>query len=81
MTVATNLEDERRTLSFKEIGPAERGKRPDKDYAVSWVRDFGQGRVFYTSLGHEDAVWNDPKVQEHMLGGIKWALGLVPSKL
>ena len=56
----------------------ERGKRPDKDYAVSWVRDFGQGRVFYTSLGHEDAVWNDPKVQEHMLGGIKWALGLVP---
>jgi propanediol dehydratase medium subunit len=30
MTVATNLEDERRTLSFKEIGPAERGKRPDE---------------------------------------------------
>lgn len=56
----------------------ERGKRPDKDYAVSWIRDFGTGKVFYTSLGHEDAVWNDPKVQAHLLGGIKWALGLVP---
>ena len=56
----------------------ERGKRPDKDYAVSWVREFGQGRVFYTSLGHEDAVWNDPQFQAHLLGGIKWALGLVP---
>ena len=44
----------------------------------SWVRGYDKGRVFYTSLGHEDAVWNDPQFQAHLLGGIKWALGLVP---
>jgi len=30
-------------------------KRPDKDYAVSWVRAYGEGRVFYTTLGHDAA--------------------------
>jgi uncharacterized protein len=53
-----------------------RGARPDKDYAVAWVRREGKGRVFYTSLGHEKAVWKDPRYQEHLLGGIRWALGL-----
>jgi type 1 glutamine amidotransferase len=57
----------------------DRGARPDHDYAVAWVREFGKGRVFYTSLGHRDEVWNDPKVQEHMLGGIQWALDIVPA--
>lgn len=55
----------------------ERGKRPDDDYALSWVRDFGTGRVFYTALGHREEVWNDPMYQQHLLGGIKWVLGLV----
>lgn len=61
-------------------------------YPVSWVREFGQGRVFYSSLGHREDVWdpewkdvsgkrtNSPEIaktyQEHILGGIKWALRL-----
>jgi type 1 glutamine amidotransferase len=53
-----------------------RGARPDNDYAVAWVRSEGKGRVFYTSLGHEKAVWQDPRYQQHLLGGIRWALGL-----
>lgn len=52
----------------------ERGTRPDKDYGVSWVREPGKGRVFYTSLGHRDEVWNDAKFQAHILGGIRWAV-------
>ena len=55
-----------------------KGKRADKDYAVAWVSRYGKGRVFYTSLGHENAVWQDPRFQEHLTGGIRWALGLVP---
>jgi type 1 glutamine amidotransferase len=53
-----------------------KGKRADKDYAVAWVSRLGKGRVFYTSLGHEKAVWQDPRYQEHLIGGIRWALGL-----
>ncbi len=50
--------------------------RPDADYAVSWCKDYGQGKVFYTSMGHRREVWRDPRYQEHLVGGIRWALGL-----
>jgi type 1 glutamine amidotransferase len=42
---------------------------------VSWVRDYGQGRVFYTNFGHNDATWNDPAFQKHATEGIAWAIG------
>lgn len=57
-------------------------------YPISWCKEYGQGRVFYTSLGHREDVWdpawpdrkNPPKVaedyQQHILSGIRWALGL-----
>jgi type 1 glutamine amidotransferase len=59
-------------------------------YPVSWCKDYGAGRVFYTSLGHrEDIIDSDPDLkdrknspeisktyQAHVLGGIEWALGL-----
>jgi type 1 glutamine amidotransferase len=61
------------------------------DYPIAWCKEYGQGRVFYTSLGHREDVWDpntpegfkreNPKevseaYQKHILGGIKWALGL-----
>jgi type 1 glutamine amidotransferase len=61
------------------------------DYPIAWCKMYGQGRVFYTSLGHREDVWtpntpadfkreNSKEVseayQKHILGGIKWALGL-----
>jgi len=42
---------------------------------VSWVRDYGKGRVFYTNFGHNDATWNEPMFKRHMQEGIAWALG------
>jgi type 1 glutamine amidotransferase len=48
--------------------------RPDNDYAISWCQEVGKGRSFYTSLGHRKEVWNDPKYQEHLIGGLKWAM-------
>lgn len=52
-----------------------KGKREDQDYAVSWVQDFGKGKVFYTSLGHRKEVWKDERFQKHLIGGLKWATG------
>jgi type 1 glutamine amidotransferase len=47
------------------------------DYPQAWVRPYGEGRVFYTSLGHRDDIWSsDPVFRAHVLGGIRWALGL-----
>jgi len=62
------------------------------DFPISWCKEYGQGRIFYTALGHREDVWdaewvdnrgrraNAPEVsqafQQHILGGIRWALGL-----
>jgi uncharacterized protein len=63
----------------------------DQNYAgVSWCKMAGKGRVFYTSLGHREDLWSDDaamkdrknsvetaqQFQQHILGGMKWALGL-----
>jgi uncharacterized protein len=45
-------------------------------YPIAWCKMYGKGRVFYTALGHFDQVWESPQYQMHVLGGIKWALGL-----
>ena len=42
---------------------------------VSWVRDYGKGRVFYTNFGHNDATWKEPMFQKHIVEGIAWSLG------
>ena len=50
---------------------------PGGDYPQAWYQDFGEGRSFYTSLGHRDDIWsNDPVFRAHVVGGIRWALGL-----
>ena len=45
---------------------------------VSWVKDYGQGKVFVTNLGHNDATWTNPLFLDHVTGGVKWALNLEP---
>ena len=48
-------------------------------FPISWSRQHGKGRVFYTALGHNESVWRLPAFQSHVLGGIEWALGLKPA--
>jgi type 1 glutamine amidotransferase len=43
-------------------------------YPVTWVRQHGQGRVFYTALGHRAEVWSHPLFQAVLLSGIAWVL-------
>lgn len=54
----------------------EKGKRSDGDYALSWCRRYGKGRVFYTALGHREEVWADMAFRKHLNQGIRWAAGL-----
>jgi type 1 glutamine amidotransferase len=51
--------------------------RTDKDFAVAWTDTFGKGRMFYTSLGHRPEVWQDKRFQDHLVGGILWAMKAV----
>lgn len=45
------------------------------DVPVSWCREIGKGRLFYTNLGHNDMTFADKTVLQHMLDGIQYALG------
>ncbi len=53
--------------------------RTDRDFAVSWARSYGKGRVFYSTLGHVPSNWDKPEIQKMYTEAIKWALGLVPA--
>lgn len=43
---------------------------------VAWVKEYGQGRVFCTNLGHNEGTWTDKRFLDHVTGGMKWILGL-----
>jgi len=52
-----------------------KGNRDDNDFAMAWCHPFGQGRVFYTALGHAEPTWDSDLFHKHLLGGIQWAMG------
>ncbi len=54
-------------------------KRKDNDYAVSWVQRVGEGRVFYSSLGHNHEIFSNPLMLKHYLAGIQFAVGDLPA--
>jgi type 1 glutamine amidotransferase len=42
---------------------------------VLWVKEYGEGKAMHMSLGHNEAVWENPKYLESLAGGVKWILG------
>jgi hypothetical protein len=46
-------------------------------YPATWARKHGQGRVFYTSLGHREDIWTNPVFQGITLAGLAWITGRV----
>ena len=54
-------------------------KRPA--YPNTWARMEGEGRVWYTAMGHREDVWTNPIFQDILVGGIKWALGEVQAEV
>ncbi|HWU03454.1 MAG TPA: ThuA domain-containing protein [Novosphingobium sp.] len=49
--------------------------RKDGDFPIAWIKPYGQGRVFYSGLGHTDASWDDPRLRTMWLEAVKWAMG------
>jgi uncharacterized protein len=45
------------------------------DFPATWARMHHKGRVFYTSMGHREDVWESARFQQLLLGGLSWALG------
>ena len=47
-------------------------------WPLAWTRTYGRGRVFYTALGHEEAVWRDPRYQRLLYNAILWTMRRAP---
>jgi type 1 glutamine amidotransferase len=68
------------SIDVEKTGLSPRGhflpvRAQDRDFPVSWIRSYGKGRVFYSSLGHGGRVFTNSLVLEHFLAGIQYALG------
>lgn len=50
-------------------------KRVDRDFAVSWIRRYGSGRVFYTSFAHDRRAWDADDTRAHIFAGLAYAMG------
>lgn len=51
--------------------------RTDGDFAVAWAKNYGKGRVFYSTLGHPVENWDRADMQKMYFEAIRWALRLV----
>jgi len=60
------------TAGMKKTGGDSVYDRPP--YPATWARMHGQGRVFYTSMGHRDDVWSNPVFQAVLMGGLAWTV-------
>lgn len=68
--VLMSLDSSKLDLTNKNV------RRTDKDFALTWIRDYGKGRVFYSTFGHREDAWNRPDIQKMYLEAVKWAMGL-----
>jgi type 1 glutamine amidotransferase len=57
----------------------EQNPRPDGDYALSWIRREGKGRVFYEAHGHNEKVYAIKPMLEHITAGMQYVLGDLPA--
>lgn len=70
--LSLDLKDEATAARFAEY---KGHKRDDGQFPVSWVKEYGKGRVFYTTLGHESNTYVDPASLGHIFDGLRWTLG------
>lgn len=46
-----------------------------EDHPAAWVDEIGEGRMFYTALGHHPETWYKEDFQQHLVGGLQYAWG------
>lgn len=53
--------------------------KPAKPYhvPVAWAKNYGEGRIYYTNLGHNEGTWTNPTFLKSTEQGILWAAGLI----
>ncbi len=42
---------------------------------VAWVKSYGEGRVYFNNLGHNEATWSDARYLDSITAGVQWIRG------
>jgi len=68
------------SIDYAKMSDADKKKegsnaRTDGDYALSYIRKEGKGRVFYEGHGHSARVYAMTPMLEHIRAGIQYAVG------
>lgn len=71
--VLTSIDYAKMPADVKSLEPAPR--RSDSDYALSYIRREGNGRVFVEVLGHDESIYKMTPMLAHILAGLQYALG------
>jgi type 1 glutamine amidotransferase len=50
-------------------------------YPATWARKHHKGRVFYTSMGHREDVWQSDIMKTLLTGALAWTLGRVNAEV
>lgn len=71
---------------FPAAKPLARGRQDVgdrvEDFVVAWTNEYGKGRVFSTTLGHNNETISDPRYLSLITRGLLWACGkLTPDYL
>ena len=67
------------SVNYAKMSDEDKAKEPnqrsDHDYALSWIRREGKGRLFYEAHGHHERNYAIKPFLEHMLAGVQYAIG------
>ncbi|WP_034256602.1 ThuA domain-containing protein [Adhaeribacter aquaticus] len=69
-----NLSNKTKVIMKIDEKSYEGGKNGD-NHPMSWYQEFDGGRAFYTALGHTPESFTEANFLQHVLGGIKYAVG------
>jgi uncharacterized protein len=67
VTVTMSLDTSKTDMTKKGVKASE--------FPLTWYRNYGKGRVFYTALGHRPEVWRDQRFQKMIVNALKWTSG------
>jgi type 1 glutamine amidotransferase len=69
LRVLLTIDTTKTDMSVKNI------HRTDGDFAMSWIKNYEDGRIFYNALGHERHIFWDTAILQHLLDGIQFVTG------
>ena len=48
--------------------------RTDRDFVAAYTKEYGKGRVFYSTLGHPRELWDEKWLQTMYFEALKWSM-------